>query len=315
VDPEIIQLRESAVRPPQKYRFVVPSLPLLVYFAQCAWFIGTQSITIDEPNHIRAGLEQWRTGQYSGGMGWNDHPRLSRLLCTIPAINPKFQILNPKPGTPHTYPTGDRKTVLPSPAAIAWHTRPVNAVLGAILGLLLWRAARSLYSTSAANLALALFAFSPSLIAHFSLAGTDDGLMALLTFAAAFQLIRWRHNRWRCQTVLLGLALGGLLVAKTSAIPLFIIALGSILILQADGISLWLRQWNWNNAAIVVIVAYLVVWGAYRFHVSKFTLSVNNIGAKVEIPKRPDPILYQSTRSVGVTVPVPAYEFVQGIWF
>ena len=315
VDPEIIQLRESTVRPPQKYRFVVPSLLLLVYLAQCAWFIGTQSLTIDEPNHIRAGLEQWRTGQYSGGMGWNDHPPLSRLLCTIPAINQKFQVPNPKPETPHTYPTGDRKTVLPSPAAMAWHTRPVNAVLGAILGLLLWTAARSLYSTSAANLALALFAFSPSLIAHFSLAGTNDGVMALMTFATTFQLYWWRHERSLFQTGLLGLVLGGLLLAKTASLPLFTAAVGLVLILKADAVSLWPNEWNWKDAATVLIISFLVVWGAYRFHVSRITLSANDIRVRVAIPKRPDPIVYQPAQPVSVSLPVPAYEFVQGIWF
>src|SRR6266849_3231744 len=63
---------------------VLPAILLITYLAQCAWFIHSQSFTVDEPLDIRSGLEQWRTGQYSGGLGWNDHPPLARLLCTLP---------------------------------------------------------------------------------------------------------------------------------------------------------------------------------------------------------------------------------------
>ncbi len=132
------------------------------------------------------------------------------------------------------------------PAQKLW-PGPVNAVLGAIFGMLLWSAARSLYSTGAANLALALFAFSSSLIAHFSLAGTNDGVMALMTFATAFQLYRWRHKPSLFQTALLGLVLGGLLLAKTSSLPLFAVAVGLVLILKTNAISPSTNGWNFKE--------------------------------------------------------------------
>src|SRR4029077_6103382 len=130
-----------------------------------------------------------------------------------PAINPKFQILNQPEGTPIAAPTGTRKLVLPDPESMAWHTRSLDAILGAILGVLLWLAARSLYSEAAATFVLSLFAFSPSLIAHFSLGGNNDGIMTLMSFAAVFQLYRWRRDPSKRQTFLLGLILGGLLIA------------------------------------------------------------------------------------------------------
>ena len=93
----------------------IPALLLLAYLAQCAWFIGTQSLTIDEPMNIMAGLEQWRTGQYSGGIAWNDHPPLARQAEYLAGTNPKFQILNQPEGAPTAAPTGTRKLVLPDP--------------------------------------------------------------------------------------------------------------------------------------------------------------------------------------------------------
>ncbi len=297
---------------------VIPALLLLAYLAQCAWFIGTQSLTIDEPMDLMAGLEQWRLGQYSGGIAWNDHPPFARQLCTLPAMNPKFQIINAPPNVPQTYPTGTRKIVLPDPESLAWHTRPMDALLGAILGVLLWLAARSLYSIGAANFVLALFAFSPSLIAHFSIGGKNDGAITLMAFATAFQLYRWRRNPSRWETVLLGLVLGGLLVSKASALPLFAIAIAMMLVFTPRGVTLNFKQFNWKKATAAVAISFLVVWGMYRFHVSTVRLAVNGHRVSlvsITIPNRPDPMLYDSAAKANLSLPVPAFEYLQGLVF
>ena len=283
-------------------RVAVPILPaalLLAYLGQCAWFIQSQSFTYDEPVNILSGLEQWRTGQYSGGLALNDHPPLARLLCTLPAINSRFQIRS--------------DLALPSPEALAWQTRPVNALLGAVLGLLLWLAARSIYSTDAANFVLALFAFSPSLIAHFSLAATNDGAMTLMLFATVFQLCRWHRRPSWPQTILLGSVLGGLLIAKASAVPFFGVAIILILVLKPDSIGIRPAEWNWKPALTALVISFLIVWAAYRFHVSKVTLAASNIQVNVAIPKRPNPIIYHRSSAFHISIPVPAYEFVDGL--
>ena len=297
---------------------ILPAVLLLAYLAQCAWFIQSQSFTFDEPIDILSGLEQWRTGQYSGGLGMNDHPPLARLLCTLPAINSRFQIgdkVVPNPDSvawnKSDYDSFGR--VLPNPEAMAWHTRPVNAVLGAVLGLLLWLAARSLYSTNAANFVLALFAFSPSLIAHFSLAATNDGALTLMLFATVFQLCRWRHDRSWPQTVLLGSVLGGLLLAKASSLPFFGVAIVLMLVLKPGSIAIRPAEWNWRQAGTAFLISFLIVWGAYRFHVSRATIAVSEIQMSLAVPKRPDPIIRHSSRTLHISVPVPASEFIQGL--
>jgi hypothetical protein len=70
-------------------KWLVPSILLLVYIVHCAWFIRTQSLTYDEPPHIRAGMEAWRDHRFEV---WNDHPPLARLLCTLPLIDGRWQI-------------------------------------------------------------------------------------------------------------------------------------------------------------------------------------------------------------------------------
>jgi len=310
----------KAVRPSILATIILPTILLLTFLAQCAWFIQSQSFTFDEPIDIVTGLEQWRAGQYSGGRGQYDHPPLARLLCTLPAINSRFQIgdkvaPNAVAVAWHNSDFDSYNRILPDPEAMAWHTRPVNALLGAVMGFLLWLAARSLYSTSAANFVLALFAFSPSLIAHFSLAGTNDGAMALMLFGAVFQLCRWRHNRSWPQTVLLGLVLGGFLVAKLSSLPLFAAAIVLMLVLKPGSIAIAPSKWNWREALTAFLISFLVVWGTYRFHVSKVTLAASNIQARVDIPNRPDPVIRHSSHTFHISVPIPAFEFIQGIGY
>ena len=58
------------------------ALLALLYVAQCAWFIRTQSLTYDEPVHIAEGLNAWRYGRFEQ---YNDHPPLARLWCYAPA--------------------------------------------------------------------------------------------------------------------------------------------------------------------------------------------------------------------------------------
>ncbi len=73
----------------ERSRWVIPAALLVIYVAQCAWFIRTQSLTYDEPIHVMAGLEAWREGRFQQ---WNDHPPLGRLLLTLPLLHPRFQV-------------------------------------------------------------------------------------------------------------------------------------------------------------------------------------------------------------------------------
>ena len=64
-------------------RWLLPALLALIYLAQCAWFIRTQSLTYDEPVHIAEGLNAWRYGRFEQ---YNDHPPLARLWFTLPLL-------------------------------------------------------------------------------------------------------------------------------------------------------------------------------------------------------------------------------------
>src|SRR5690348_13176394 len=84
---EVVPAMAPAAR--ARRAWLIPAALLLVYVAQCAWFIRTQSFTFDEPVHIVTGWDMWRNGRFEL---WNDHPPLGRLLCTLPIVSSKWHM-------------------------------------------------------------------------------------------------------------------------------------------------------------------------------------------------------------------------------
>ncbi len=288
-----------AARPPM--RLLLPLALLAIYVAQCAWFIRTQSFTFDEPVHIVTGQEMWREGRFQD---WNDHPPLQRLLCTLPLIGSRWQV-----DVQGHFPDFLALRFHPSPQAMADRGRAVSVLLGIILALVLWTTARRMFSEGAANLALGLFAFSPALIAHYSLI-TTDGIGVLMIFATAVQLLRWRRHPSAGETALLGVVMGLLLLAKFYTPPMFLVALAWILVLKPQGVAINPRRWNWRAAAEVCALAFLLLWAGYFFHVSHLTMRDGRFVAT--FPHRPA-IIKNMRTPVNFSIPIPAGEYLDGL--
>jgi hypothetical protein len=282
-------------------RWLLPGLLMFLYAVQCGWFIRTQSLTYDEPVHIAEGLNAWRYGRFEQ---YNDHPPLARLWFALPLLNPKWQVdVQKLPDSFHI------TRIAPDPEALAGRARAMNVLLGLLLAWLVWRAADKLFSRGAANFALALFAFSPSLIAHFSVA-TTDGAATLSIFAAAWGLRNWwRGPTWR-QTLWLGVLLGLMLLSKFSTAPMFALALLWLLLLGPDKIIINPRQWNWSRAAAAMLLALFVLWAGYFFHVSH--LAVRDGTLTATFPNWTEPIVKPVRGHINYSLLVPAGEYVEG---
>src|SRR5215467_11742938 len=282
-------------------RTVLPAFLLTLYTAQCASFMATQSLTYDEPVHIAEGLDAWRNGRFQN---YNDHPPLARLLCTLPLVSRQWQLDLEK------LPSGFRvHSIAPDPISLAWRARIVNVMLGLLVGGLLWLAAANMFSTGAANFALALFAFSPSLIAHFSLV-TTDGATTLLIFATALQVVRWRKMPTWQNTLLCGVGLGLLLLAKFSTLPMFLLAMFWMLLPPSEEASLHRFQWKWRKAILALLIAGFVLWAGYLFHVSWLTIRHGTLTATH--PHWSAPLVKPTRLPLNISVPVPAGEFLAG---
>ncbi len=256
----ILNQDASRVFPTHRRSLILVPLLILVFVLQCAWFIRTQSFTNDEPEHIVAGLDAWHFGEFKR---WHDQPPLGRLLFTLPLVNANVQ---------YRYTEDQVRPVAPAPEVWLYRSRPVVVLLGVALLLLLWGASRNLFSETTANFVLGLAVLSPELIAHFSLA-TIDGVGCLFVFACVVQWMRYWRNPSRAQAVLLGMLLGGLLLAKFNSPPLLLLVLGLVLALAPGEFKFHPRGFQWRRTAAILLVACMVVWTGYFFHVSKVTFA------------------------------------------
>lgn len=275
----------------------------LIYLLQCAAFIQTQSLTYDEPVHIAEGLNAWRNHSFAM---WNDHPPLARLWCTLPLLNQRWQM----DVAPLSNGGWQVARIEPDPERIAHRARYMNVVLGLILAWLVWATALRMFSEGGANLALALFAFSPALIAHFSVA-TTDGAATLFVFLTAAYLVRWRQRPTVLRTAAMGMILGLLLLAKFSTPVMFALAILWMLVLKPGGFVTNPLHCNWGKTAAAFGIALLVVWAGYRFHVSHLTLRDHQLVAT--FPNR-SPVVFNNVRSnLDLNLFVPAGEYLEGL--
>jgi hypothetical protein len=274
----------------------------LIYLLQCVAFIQTQSLTFDEPVHIAEGLNAWRHHTFAM---WNDHPPLARLWCTLSLLNPRWQM----DVAPLSNGGWQVERIEPDPERIAHRARYMNVVFGLILAWLLWTTVRRMFSAGAANLALALFVFSPALVAHFSVA-TTDGAATLFVFLSAAYLIRWRQSPGLLRTTAMGTILGLLLLVKFSTPVIFVLAVLWMLVLKPGGFVTNPVHFNWGKTAAAVVVAFLVVWAGYRFHVSHLSLHSHQLIAT--FPNR-SPVVFNNVRSnLDLNLFVPAGEYLEG---
>jgi hypothetical protein len=285
--------------PTRRGNLAIVALLILIFVLQCAWFIRTQSFTNDEPEHIVAGLEAWRFGEFKQ---WHDQPPLGRLLFTLPLLNAnlKYQITD-----------NQVRPVAPAPEVWLYRSRPVTVLLGVALLLLLWGAARKLFSEPAANFVLALAVLSPELIAHFSLASID-GVGCLFVFACVVQWMRYWRNPSRAQAALLGALLGCLLLAKFNSPPLFLLLLVLVLVLAPGEVKFHPGGFQWRRMAAVFLIACIVVWAGYFFHISKVIFADQMV--TIHFSGYTKLLQYEMpTLKTPVTIFLPACEWMTGL--
>ncbi|QFU91919.1 phospholipid carrier-dependent glycosyltransferase [Amycolatopsis sp. YIM 10] len=207
-----------------------------------------QTPTIDEP--VYAGTAVVYLEQHS--LRYNpEHPPLGKLIIATGLafadvrLDPAFDGDQTQLGRHVLYESGNDPGQLMLPARL-----PV-IVLTLLFGLVVFAFATELTRPSGGLVALALYSFSPDVIAHGSLA-TLDVPAAGFVLTSAWLLWRARHSPAR-YLPLAGLALGAALATKMStlaAVPVLLL----LVVLSTRRI---------RDAAGVALVAVAVVWAAY----------------------------------------------------
>jgi 4-amino-4-deoxy-L-arabinose transferase-like glycosyltransferase len=214
-----------------------------------------QSPTIDEPVYVGAAVVY--THEHS--LRYNpEHPPLGKLIMAIGLAfgevryDPTFDGTQGDFGQRLLYGSGN------DAARLLLLARLPIIVLTMLFGFIVYRFAAELVGSAAALVALALYAFSPDVIANGSLA-TLDVLWVGFLLTSVWLVWRARERPWR-YLPLAALALGAALATKMSALPAvpLILALAVLSVLHGQRLAVALAA-----ALGVAAVAIAVVWVSY----------------------------------------------------
>ncbi|MEU6351381.1 phospholipid carrier-dependent glycosyltransferase [Streptomyces sp. NPDC047072] len=240
-------------------RWLVPLLVVVLLGQMAVAMVTTavqQTPTIDEPVYVATAAE-YLHGQ---GIRYNpEHPPLGKLIVAVgvaiadPHVDTSFDGPQIDLGPHLLYESGNDPWRL-----MLWARLPV-ILLTLLFGLVVFSFTRELAGRAAGLTALALYAFSPDLVAHGSLATLDVPLAGFLLTSV---WLLWRARlRPRLYVPLAGLALGAALATKMSALA----AVPVVLVLAA--LSVWHARRNvvrvLGAVAVAAVTATAVVWASY----------------------------------------------------
>ncbi len=161
---------------------------------------------------------------------------------------------------------------------LLWGRLPMLMVL-LILGIYIFRWARQLLGPAAALLALFLYAFSPTFLAHGRYVTTDVAAAAGV-FIASYYFIRWLKAPTAKNLIIAGLVFGLAQLAKFSVfllVPLFgFIALLWFYLKTRENTASWLKNgWQYLGGTVLLMaVGYIfIVWPVYIFHVANYPVA------------------------------------------
>ncbi|MFI5960936.1 glycosyltransferase family 39 protein [Streptomyces asoensis] len=250
----------APARPRGRRRLLVPLL-VAVLLAQMAFAMVTTAVrqtpTIDEPVYVAAAagyLHEHRVRLNP------EHPPLGKLVVAAGVavagahVDPSFTGAQEAAGRHLLYRSGNDPWRL-----MLWARLPVIA-LTLLFGLVVFAFTRDLAGPVPALAALALYALSPDVVAHGSLATLDVPAAGFL-LTSVWLLWRARDRARRCLP-LAGAALGAALATKMSTLPVVPVAAALAALSVCARRPRDVRR-ALHAAGVVTAVAVAVVWAAY----------------------------------------------------
>lgn len=275
----------------RKYHKLIAAIILGSMFALGLFSMLGDSAIVDEIAHIPAGYSYLKYSDYRLNP---EHPPLIKDLAAMPLMfmNLKFPTniaawnsdINGQweAGWNFIYHIGNNAD------AIIFCARLPILILSVILGYIIYHFCEKRYGVQTALLALILYAFSPSIIAHSRFVTTDLGIAAFTFFAflAFFVFI----ERPRKQTVLLAAGFFALAqLAKFSAITLIPFFIG------LTAIAVWAKKspqplgkralTYFGYLAVMFALAFVMVWLFYIPHVWNMPSGVQDALIQGSLPK------------------------------
>ncbi len=214
-------MKEKLARPAPNRGMVVAGVICLlaVLFLQLMLSVRQTSITWDEDDHIFAGYESWKRGDF----GLNpEHPPLLKMWATLPLLNMPLRVPPIQNRDFKIEACLDGKAFLfkNNADAILNRTRLMASLVTLALALLVFLAAQEMFGTWAGFIALFLAAFDPNILAHGAYVTTDVAV-TLGIFATVYAFYRYVKKPTLWRMVVTGLAGGLALSVKHTGILIF----------------------------------------------------------------------------------------------
>ena len=253
---------------------------LLVLCGQVVHAIWGQSLTWDEGDHIFAGYEIWKTGDY----GLNpEHPPMVKMLGTIPLLGLKLKVppLQGRFFKDEAYLDGRELLFHNGPAdggrygarTLVFRARLPELIFAVIAALLVFSAGREMFGVEVGLAALFLFCFEPNLLAHGAYVTTDMAASCTI-FGTVYTFWRWVKRPTWGRLLVVGIAAGVALGAKHSTVllaPMLVLLLvgeiaGRWWVRRDDAAGVGREALRMVGAlAAVVVIGVVVLWGFYGF--------------------------------------------------
>ena len=226
--------------PEGRNQYLLAFLLLSLFFGQAAYLVSVYSQAHDEPLHTVAGALYLQSGRFSGGTA---NPPFLQVLFGLPSwLGLSTYDLK-----------GDRPP---------YGGRMVNVALGLLLVIVASLWSYKLFGNWGGTLTLALFAFSPSFIAHTAITTTDVGVTTLIVLAI---YVYWQGHESKSilLTVLSGGIFGLAFASKFTAAALIPVAIFIELFTSRNRQATWLRVLV--NLLLVSIACWIVFSSVYLF--------------------------------------------------
>lgn len=203
----------------------VAALLIAAFVLQAFQSIRALSTVTDESIDVAAGYSYWTTRDARINF---EHPVLIKLWLALPLLPLRLAVPTQDPSWGDRHETAFTKTFLyrdPGKVErILLLARIPILLIGVLLAVFVRRWAAELWGPEAGLAALFLFVFDPNVIANSSLATMDLGLAAF-TFVSMYYLWKWLEGGRRSDGLLAGVALGGALLSKYTALAFLPIVL------------------------------------------------------------------------------------------
>ena len=273
---------------------IATSILVLVFFVT-VFSMKDDSLTMDELAHLPAGFAYFTKKDMRLNL---EHPPLMKDLAAVPllfikGINFPSEIKDWKEDVNGQWSFGNYflfKVGNPAELMIFLARIPMILIL-LLLGLYIFKWTRELFGNKAALLALFLFSFSPTFLAHGRLVTTDVGAAAGVLIAT-YYFLRALKEPSKKNIILAGVSFGIAELCKFTVIiliPFFIFISLIWWLIRAR------KFWQTFKILILVfVIGYILVWTIYLYHVWNYPLEKQISDIKELHKNRPIPVLTET---------------------